>query len=131
LEYLELRAEGDYAALGRALARLHSVPGDGFGWRRENYIGKTPQVNPASSSWNDFWRDARLRPQLELGRKNGWSPRLLGKGERLLDAVPRVLRGHTPSPSLVHGDLWGGNAGFLAGGSPVLFDPAVYFGDRE
>jgi len=41
-----------------------------------------------------------------------------------------ILDAHAPQPSLVHGDLWSGNVGFLAG-APVLFDPAVYYGDRE
>ena len=34
-------------------------------------------------------------------------------------------------PSLLHGDLWTGNIGFIDGEQPVLYDPAVYFGDRE
>ncbi|RMG29588.1 MAG: fructosamine kinase family protein, partial [Gammaproteobacteria bacterium] len=36
-----------------------------------------------------------------------------------------------PVPSLLHGDLWGGNWGTLESGEPVIFDPAVYYGDRE
>jgi fructosamine-3-kinase len=131
LEYLEMRGNGDFAALGRTLALVHSVRGEFFGWRRDNYIGRTPQLNRRASSWADFWRDLRLRPQLDLGRKNGLGEGLLRKGERLAEAVPRLLAGHAPAASLLHGDLWRGNAGFLAGGAPVLFDPAVYWGDRE
>jgi fructosamine-3-kinase len=131
LEHLEMRGTGDYAALGHSLALVHSVRGDAFGWRRDNYIGSTPQINRVSSSWSDFWRDARLRPQLELAKRNGLRARLLEKGGRLVDAIPRLLSSYAPTPSLLHGDLWGGNAGFLAGGAPVLFDPAVYWGDRE
>ena len=131
LEYLEMRGSGDYAALGRTLAQVHSVRGEFFGWRRDNYIGTTPQLNRRSSSWSDFWRDARLVPQLELARERGIGPGLLRKGEQLLAALPRLLAGHAPAASLLHGDLWGGNAGFLAGDAPVLFDPAVYWGDRE
>jgi protein-ribulosamine 3-kinase len=131
LEHLDIRARGDYAMLGRALALVHSARGEFFGWRRDNYIGRTPQSNRRASSWTDFWRDARLLPQLELGRRNGLDAGLLEKGERLAEAVPRLLSGHAPAASLLHGDLWGGNAGFLAGGRPVLFDPAVYWGDRE
>ena len=131
LEYLEMRGNGDYAALGRSLARVHSVRGGFFGWQRDNYIGTTAQLNRRSSSWSDFWRDARLRPQLDLARKNGLKASLLRKGERLVEAVPRLLSGHAPPATLLHGDLWGGNASFLAGGAPVLFDPAVYWGDRE
>jgi fructosamine-3-kinase len=131
LEYLDLGRRGDSAALAHALARVHSTRGERYGWTRSNWIGATPQINPLSSSWTDFWRDARLVPQLDLAGRNGLGSALLKKGEKLLAALPQLLAGHAPAPSLLHGDLWGGNAAFLAGGSPVLFDPAVYFGDRE
>jgi fructosamine-3-kinase len=131
LEYLDLRRNGDFAALARSLARVHSTCGERYGWHRNNYIGATPQANPMSPSWSDFWRDARLLPQLKLAERNGLSMGLFKKGERLLAALPRLLAGHAPAASLLHGDLWGGNAGFLADGMPVLFDPATYFGDRE
>jgi fructosamine-3-kinase len=131
LEHLELRGNGDYAALGRALAAVHSVHGEFFGWRRDNYIGRTPQLNRRSPSWSEFWREARLGPQLELARENGLGESLLKKGEQLAGAVPGLLSGHAPAASLLHGDLWSGNAGFLADGTPVFFDPAVYWGDRE
>jgi protein-ribulosamine 3-kinase len=131
LEYLDLRGNGDYAALGRSLARVHSICGDSFGWQRDNYIGRTPQLNRRSPSWSDFWREARLAPQLDLARKNGFAKSLLRKGEQLAEALPGLLSEHAPAASLLHGDLWSGNAGFLADGTPVLFDPAVYWGDRE
>jgi fructosamine-3-kinase len=131
LEHLDLRKDGDYAALGRALGRVHALRGEFFGWPRDNYIGTTPQRNARSSSWSDFWREARLSPQLELARRNRLDAALLAKGQHVLEAVPALLAGHVPEASLLHGDLWGGNAGFLPGGEPVLFDPAVYFGDRE
>jgi len=131
LEHLEMRGNGDYAALGRSLAMVHSVHGETFGWHRDNYIGRTTQLNRRSPSWSDFWREARLEPQLELARKNGLGRDLVGKGERLAEALPRLLSQHAPAASLLHGDLWSGNSGFLADGTPVLFDPAVYCGDRE
>ncbi|HMH17669.1 MAG TPA: fructosamine kinase family protein, partial [Burkholderiales bacterium] len=117
LEYLDLRAGGDYAALGRSLAKLHSVQGESFGWRRHNYIGRTPQLNRLSPSWSDFWRDSRLVPQLELSRKNELGMRLLRQGEQLVEALPDLLSGKAPTASLLHGDLWRGNAGFLADGA--------------
>ena len=55
----------------------------------------------------------------------------MSKGERLAAALHQLLSGWAPAASLLHGDLWDGNAGFLADGTPVLFDPATYFGDRE
>ena len=131
LEHLELRGNGDYAALGRSLAAVHSVHGETFGWHRDNYIGRTVQLNRRSASWSDFWRETRLGPQLELARKNRLGRDLVGKGERLAEALPRLLSRHAPAASLLHGDLWSGNSGFLADGTPVLFDPAVYWGDRE
>jgi protein-ribulosamine 3-kinase len=131
LEHLELRGNGDYAALGRSLAKVHSIRGESFGWRRDNYIGRTPQLNRYSTSWSDFWREARFGPQLDLARKNGFGKNLLRKGEQLADALPGLLSEHAPAASLLHGDLWSGNAGFLADGTPVIFDPAVYWGDRE
>ena len=37
-----------------------------------------------------------------------------------IEAVPHLLAGHVPALSLLHGDLWGGNAGFLEDGTPVV-----------
>jgi fructosamine-3-kinase len=122
LEWLELRSRGDFAALGRMLARVHQSRDGQFGWARDNFIGATPQRNERTDDWKKFWREQRMEPQLELARRNG---------HRIdIGRVCDLLDGHTPRASLVHGDLWNGNAGFTADG-PMLFDPAVYYGDRE
>ncbi len=123
LEYLELTGGGDFAALGRMLAAMHRSTGARFGWHRDNYIGATPQANAWCDDWTEFWLERRLRPQMELARANGFEIRGQAFSERLLAR-------HRPQPSLLHGDLWNGNAGF-SNGQPVLFDPAVYYGDRE
>ena len=122
LEHLALREQGDFAALGAMVAAMHRVAGSRFGWHRDNYIGATPQANRWCRDWGRFWLECRLQPQLELA---------MGHGYRI-DAAPAFasLTGHQPVPVLLHGDLWRGNAGFSAEG-PVLFDPAVYYGDRE
>jgi protein-ribulosamine 3-kinase len=125
LEWLELGGVGDFGALGSMLAQLHRHSGPKFGWQRDNYIGATRQPNGWCDDWVEFWGARRLRPQVELATKKGY--RL---DHALFERACSLLRGHAPQPSLVHGDLWSGNAGFTAGG-PVLFDPAVYFGDRE
>jgi fructosamine-3-kinase len=132
LEWLNLNAGAprDYAKLGEQLARLHALAGPHYGWPRDNYIGSTPQSNAADASWPRFFCTARLAPQLALARRNGHA-RLYAKGEKLLQALPQLFGGHAPQPSLLHGDLWGGNAAFLAEGTPVIFDPAAYYGDRE
>jgi fructosamine-3-kinase len=132
LEWLNLGAGAprDYAKLGEQLARLHALAGPRYGWRRDNYIGSTPQSNITDSSWPSFFATARLAPQLALARSNGHA-RIHADGEKLLQVLPHLFGGHTPQPSLLHGDLWGGNAAFLTEGTPVIFDPAVYYGDRE
>lgn len=133
LEYLELGPGNDaaYAALGRQLAALHAHHGERFGWRRDNFIGATAQRNRESDSWAAFWRRERIAPQLALAADNGFHGKLQRLGESLIEGLPRMLAGHAPAAALVHGDLWGGNAAFLVDGTPVVFDPAVYHGDRE
>ena len=130
LELLELGGREDFAALGQALAALHRSSSERFGWTRDNYIGASVQRNAQSSSWLEFWRDRRLAPQLARAVANGHKD--IGEpGKELCERLARLLAGRSPAASLLHGDLWRGNAGFVTGGAPVVFDPAVYRGDRE
>ena len=132
LEWLELAPldARSGAALGTALAALHRQPRERFGWPRDNFIGATPQVNGWSDDWHAFWRDRRLHAQLRLAARNRLPSKLIDRGERLAADCGAFFRSHRPKPSLLHGDLWGGNAS-AARGTPVVFDPAVYVGDRE
>ncbi len=130
-EYLDLCASGSAAALGERLAALHRVSAAQFGWHRDNTIGSTPQPNPQCADWLDFWRRHRLGFQLQLAAEHGAGRRLAERGARLLEALPALLQDHAPVASLLHGDLWSGNYAYTRDGQPVLFDPAVYFGDRE
>ncbi len=114
--------------LGRELAALHRLPQPYFGWHRDNTIGSTPQRNPRADDWITFWREHRLGFQLELARTRGGS---FPGANHLLDRLEELFEGYEPQPSLLHGDLWSGNVGWLGDGSPVIFDPACYFGDRE
>jgi protein-ribulosamine 3-kinase len=118
------------ARAGRELAAMHRTTRPDFGWDRDNTIGSTPQPNEPDSDWIDFWRRHRLGFQLDLAARNGYGGRLQRLGERLLADFPALID-HDPSPSLLHGDLWGGNMAFDREGGPVIFDPAVYYGDRE
>jgi len=117
--------------LGEALAALHAVSAPRYGWSRDNTIGSTSQVNTWSEDWVEFFRERRLRPQLERALSGGYAPLLAAPGERLLESLPRLLAGHSPAASLLHGDLWGGNWFASAGGEPAVFDVAVYYGDAE
>lgn len=131
LEFIDPPAEaGDAAAFGEALAALHACTGDHFGWHRDNYIGTTPQVNEPDSDWCRFWRQRRLAPMLDEVATAGHE-RIADAGRRLCEVLPALLADHPPAASLLHGDLWAGNAGYDEHGRPLVFDPAVYRGDRE
>lgn len=132
LEYLAMGSDGadSGARAGQQLAQLHRLTGQGFGWQRDNYIGATPQLNDWLSDWPAFWRRRRLEPQLEALARKGVGGAWLKEAERLLDALPLLLD-HRPQPSLLHGDLWAGNLAYGPDGEPLIFDPAVYYGDRE
>lgn len=133
LEWLDLQRLDEHAAvrLGEQLAALHRTTSPTFGWQRDNTIGSTPQINTASEDWIEFWQLRRLEPQLRLAALKGFRGRLQRLGENLLSDCPTFFLSYQPRPSLLHGDLWGGNAGALVTGEPVIFDPASYFGDRE
>ena len=131
LEYLELGGRGNAPALGRQLAAMHRVTAHRHGWCRDNTIGATPQVNTPSDDWADFWARQRLGYQLELAARQGYGGQLQRRGERLQAVLPGFFADYAPPPSLLHGDLWSGNYAFDAAGEPVIFDPAVYYGDRE
>jgi fructosamine-3-kinase len=132
MEYIEMgHADRQNRGIaGRQLAEMHRASWHEFGWHRDNTIGSTPQPNTPSSSWVDFWREHRLGFQLRLAARNGYGGSLQRGGERLLESF-HYLIDHDPQPSLLHGDLWGGNIAYDQEGQPVIFDPAVYYGDRE
>ncbi|EGK83553.1 fructosamine kinase family protein [Microcoleus vaginatus PCC 9802] len=149
LEWLDLGSRGGDRAweeMGRQLAAMHKYtppnlpfarggkkPNSAlvrgcFGWDINNTIGSTIQINNWTANWAEFWIEHRIGYQLKLARgRRGHFP----QGERLLEMISQLLAGYEPQPSLVHGDLWGGNVGVTSAGEPVIFDPAAYFGDRE
>ncbi len=133
LECLDLTSRVNpqyWKQMGRNLAAMHdyrisSTPK--FGWHVNNTIGSTPQINTWETDWTTFFKNHRIGYQLQLAqRKGGHFP----QADRLLAAIHDILDNHYPQTSLVHGDLWGGNASFTAT-EPVIFDPATYWGDRE
>ncbi|MFA6902695.1 MAG: fructosamine kinase family protein [Gallionellaceae bacterium] len=131
LEYLALHRNGNNKLLATQLAALHRVQAAQFGWDRDNTLALTPQHNTWSPDWLSFWREQRLGFQLELAARNGFCGNIQKLGEQVMDALPELFAEYSPAASLLHGDLWGGNYGFLADGTPVIFDPAPYYGDRE
>lgn len=149
LEWLDLRGSGgdkSWEEMGRQLAQMHKYTPPSppllrggeevdsallkgrFGWSVNNAIGSTPQINNWTADWAEFWAEHRIGYQLHLARRRGGN---FSQGKTLLAAIPKLLESYKPQPSLVHGDLWGGNASVTAAGEPVIFDPAAYWGDRE
>ncbi len=117
--------------LGQRLAQMHRHTAKQFGWHRHNTLGTTPQPNRQSDHWIEFWRSQRLSHQLKLAAANGYNGPLQTLGQQLLDQLDDLFVGHQPEPSLLHGDLWSGNYAIATDGTPLIFDPAVYYGDRE
>lgn len=128
LEWLDLGGSGAQRLLGEGLARIHRLTNPKFGWEKDNFIGETEQLNGWQDDWITFFRECRLEPQFRRARNGGLEVR---GAERLLNEFSAFFDCYQPVPSLLHGDLWGGNAASTRSGEPVVFDPAVYFGDRE
>ncbi len=131
MEYLPLGGTGSAAHLGEGLAAIHRITGDRFGWHRDNTIGSTPQRNARHKRWIDFWAHERLGYQLNLALEAGAGRDLEASGGELIEWLPAFMDGREPQASLLHGDLWSGNYAFTQEGEPTIFDPAVYYGDRE
>lgn len=133
MTYLQMGFQGDDKQRGKDLALIHHQiqQNKQFGWFEDNYIGHTLQKNAWHADWIDFYRDARLLPQLELAATQGASSELITSGAQLAEELPKFFQDYQPEASLLHGDLWGGNSSFLATGEAVFFDPASYYGDRE
>lgn len=124
-------SRGGMQKLGQQLGAMHRCTAPQFGWRRDNTIGSTHQPNPWHDDWVDFWQRQRLGFQLQWAEQQAGSGRMLRKGEQLLAQVAVFFTDYQPKASLLHGDLWSGNYSMLVSGEPVIFDPAVYYGDRE
>ncbi len=133
LEWIDFVANAQPAAerLGRELAAMHAVTGEHFGWHRDNTIGSTPQPNTPTEEWIDFWRKHRLGFQLELAVRNGLPSDHEYRVREVIGGLEKYFDGYRPVPSLLQGDLWGGNWGATPEGVPYIYDPAVYYGDRE
>ncbi|EFJ43176.1 hypothetical protein VOLCADRAFT_66217, partial [Volvox carteri f. nagariensis] len=97
-----------------------------FGFPVDNTIGGTPQINTWSYDWEEFFRDRRLQPQLQMTGDT----QLKRMGENLCSNLHTFFEGIEVRPSVLHGDLWSGNIGSV-GGQPAVFDPATYYGHHE
>ena len=127
----ESRPDGrHWEQLGRGLADLHRCTAEKYGVCEDNFIGRLPQSNDSSDSWVDFFVERRLERQVRLARDPGrwdtaWDALYRSVKSRVATMIP-----DRPPASLVHGDLWSGNAMATTSGASII-DPAVYHGHRE
>ncbi|KAG1675279.1 hypothetical protein FOA52_016311 [Chlamydomonas sp. UWO 241] len=134
MEALNLSGRCDQAELGRQIALMHlATPTDTnaaagkFGFEVDNTIGGTSQPNGWMDSWVEFFRERRLKHQLQLAGDR----QLSDLGAKLLPNLEKFFEGAGPiKPSILHGDLWSGNIA-AADRRPVIFDPACYYGHHE
>lgn len=135
IEYLSIKSSGDSKKFGQALAQMHKITAQKYGWYQNNIIGSTAQSNRQHNDWLTFWREERMRPQFQMLYDKGYQSYLQPLSEQLLNHIDSLLANHTPAASLLHGDLWSGNYAFTNTSEKqecaVIFDPALYYGDRE
>ena len=124
-----------YRTMGYEFAALHQaetkdfVSGGRYGFMHDNYIGASVQINTPRENWIDFFRECRLEVQIRMAERildNG----TLKSALKLLDSFDYYLI-EPEKPSLLHGDMWGGNYMFNSAGKAVLIDPAAYVGCAE
>lgn len=130
LEYIHF-TDGEnqsWYTLGQQLAKQHrEQTQEMYGWQSDNYIGSTIQPNQWHKNWSYFFAEQRVGYLLQLLAEKGIE---LANIDAVIRSVKQLLGGHNPVSSMLHGDLWQGNVGFH-NLHPVLFDPALYYGDRE
>jgi fructosamine-3-kinase len=121
---------------GRNFALLHKFKSKYYGFYEDNYIGSNPQINITKENekndWTKFYFNKRILFQLQLAEETGNSTSALRKAIAVLEnKIDKVLIDDGENPSLLHGDLWGGNYLVDEKGFACLIDPAVYYGNRE
>lgn len=131
LEFIAMSSNGSGRELGQALAQMHKITTSQFGWYQDNIIGSTHQSNRQHSDWLTFWREERMLPQFEMLYDKGYKKYLQPLSDKLIKQLDNLLANHHPQASLLHGDLWSGNYAYDENKAPVIFDPALYYGDRE
>lgn len=115
---------------GQSLANLHQHHEEQYGLDHDNYIGRLPQSNTWHENWIDFFIEERMQPQLQMATDAGkLGSSTVAHFESMYEQLPDIFP--DDPPSLLHGDLWGGNYFFDENGRATIYDPAVYYGHRE
>ncbi|WP_125565334.1 fructosamine kinase family protein [Companilactobacillus insicii] len=129
--YVEF-GEGHDGDLGKLVAKMHEQHNDRFGLDHNILNAKNPKINTWQSNWGEFYVNQRLEVLVkEVKSKFYWNQYREDLMMQLEEKIIDHYQTHEVVPSLMHGDLWSGNVGYEADGSPILFDPDVFYGNRE
>lgn len=132
LEYFESEPPSNdfWQDFAISLSALHQRTSDFFGLNEDNYIGSLIQSNDPCDSWEVFFIQMRLNPQIRMAFDKGLLDR---RDLKLFEVFFGMFSKLVPEaePCLLHGDLWSGNLMCTKGQVPVYIDPAVYYGHHE
>ena len=137
LEYITTghKKKNFFENFGMNFAKMHKFTAENFGFYEDNYIGSNTQKNIPNETekkdWASFYFNKRILFQLQLAEKLGNSTEELRSRISKLEEKITTIISSNEKPSLLHGDLWGGNYMIDENGQAVLIDPAVYYGNRE
>ncbi len=134
LSYLDEGGYGSQAQLGQLVAKLHRVESDSglFGFDYPTDMADIAFNNQWTETWFDQFIKGRIDPMYDRIKSQGyWDSGQVAKANQAYDIMVTSLKDHESRPALLHGDLWSGNVMFLKDGSPAIFDPAPFYGDRE
>lgn len=132
MEYIAMKDPSTdfFEKLGLGMAKLHQNTNHFYGLQEDNYVGPDNQLNGKYESWGNFYTKCRVLPQM---KKAYDSERISADDVKKIENICIQLPSLLPQekPSLLHGDFWRGNVNDTTQGLPAIFDPSVYYGNRE
>ncbi|XP_055448515.1 ketosamine-3-kinase [Psammomys obesus] len=116
--------------VGKGAGQAERLFVDQFGFEVVTCCGYLPQVNDWQKDWVTFYARQRIQPQIDMVEEKCGDREALELWSALQLKIPDLFRDLEIVPSLLHGDLWGGNVAEDSSG-PIIFDPASFYGHSE